>query len=503
MLDYRPEGMSMWDMWYLETGGVAHMLHLQNLASETQRPQGDASCLGHASSTDLIHWREHPLALCPNTPGTLDDLQPWTGCIYEHGGRFYLYYTMRASADSSMGQRIGLALSDDLETWTRYPGNPIIEPDPRWYIGFDAPLAKGIVDARDLIIQPDPGGDGWFGFYAARIPAEEEAESAVVATVHSRDLIHWEHLPPAFAPGKYACIEVPDVFPLGGRWYLTGLVANLYGNRGIYSDPNCTHGTIYAVADRPEGPYREIEGDNVLIGSDGTSGYSCRSLAFAGERYVFYTQPSLAGKDTLSPPMRLVSLPDGRLRAYRSPRTEAWRQRTIIAPGEAPAIAKLPFQMAHWELPAGRWRQDGAAYHGESRTGWCVADLGVGAADMEVEARVALKSGVAAGLVYRPDGDLSYPGGDVVFAVDAAEKCALSARTPVFNDMHKRVFPVERGREYHLRVCIRRPRFELFIDDELVLQFALPVDSPPHPTLALFVDRGEATITDIAAYELG
>src|SRR5689334_413654 len=83
-LDYRPRGMSMWDPWYLEHQGMVHMFYLQRLAKDSNRPQPEEDWLGHAVSPDLIHWTEHALALPPNAPGTLDDLQPWTGCVVEH-----------------------------------------------------------------------------------------------------------------------------------------------------------------------------------------------------------------------------------------------------------------------------------------------------------------------------------------------------------------------------------------------------------------------------------
>ena len=135
------------------------------------RPQAEQDWLGHAVSSDLINWEELPLALGPNSPGTLDDLQPWTGCAVEKEGTFYLYYTMRGSAERALGQRIGLATSTDLMSWQRYGHNPVIEPDPRWYVGHADPIPRGIpdsegdvpgmVDSRDMVIVPDTEGNGW------------------------------------------------------------------------------------------------------------------------------------------------------------------------------------------------------------------------------------------------------------------------------------------------------------------------------------------------------
>ena len=515
-LEYRPAGMCMWDTWCVVRDGQVHLFHLQMLAHESTRPKEHADFLGHAVSSDLLEWRELPLALGPNAPGTRDDLQPWTGCCYEHGGTYYLYYTMRSSLDKGHGQHIGLATSSDLVTWTRHPDNPVISPDPRWYVSHQHPLPPGavdekdrpgipgLVDARDLIVQPHPDG-GWIGFYAARIPSDECPEGAVIACVRSHDLVRWTHLPPAFAPGKYNCLEVPDVFCLDGRWYLTCLSGYHYGNRGYWSDPHISAGTLYAVADRPEGPYREFDGDNVLIGGDGTCGYSCRTVAFEGQRHLLFTQPTGHYLATVSPPFGLRTTADGRLRATYSPRTQAWRERTLAAPGAPPPIALLPLGHGNWNVPGGRWSLDDGTYRGESRTAWQIADLLLVAPNLEVEANVTVESGAAAGLAIRATPGHLGTWGDMILALDAERQCVLAAGVPAFTDAWRRSFPVRRGHAYRLRVCARGHRFEVFVDDDLVLQFHTAKALGPLPgprSVALFVDRAEARIDSLAAYAL-
>src|ERR687890_403195 len=40
---------------------------------------------GHVSSTDLVHWRQEPIALV-NRPGELDRYGGWTGCVVDDAG---------------------------------------------------------------------------------------------------------------------------------------------------------------------------------------------------------------------------------------------------------------------------------------------------------------------------------------------------------------------------------------------------------------------------------
>ena len=500
---YRPNGMNMWDPWFVAHEGQVHLFHLQRLASGSKRTAAEADHIGHAVTRDLIHWTEWPITVGPGEKGGMEDMNPWTGCAVVKEGVFHLFYTMRGMRDASRSnyggggiQRIGLATSSDLVHWQRYPRNPVITPDPRWYVHQGKPEPGNKVGCRDMKIIRDPAGDGWIGFYAATVPAEEEAEAACIALARSKDLIHWEQMPPAFRPKRYGEVEAHDVFTLGGKWWMTCLTSNGHGNRGGFSDPNVVRGTIYAVADRPEGPYHEPAGGNILLGGDNTSGGTVSSVEFEGKRYAIFNEGS-----HLSPPMELNVSPDGRLRMMWNTRQNAWRGQSLL-PVKLPAPVDL---LTHHTggVTAGKWElaADGS-YRGKSRTGCQVADLGFGAADMEVEATITLKSGIAAGLVLRADRSASYPKGDFVFALDAQDGCVFGASLMSFQPMSRRQFKVEPNHAYHIRLCARGSRYELYVDDELILHGGFPKEFVrTQPGLGLFVDRGETVIEKIAVYQ--
>jgi len=90
--------------------------------------QGPA-VIGLAWSDDLRHWERTPPILTPA------DGAPWErGGLYkpylvQGEGIYYLFYNAKTD-EKRWHEQIGLATSRDLETWTRYAGNPILRNGP-------------------------------------------------------------------------------------------------------------------------------------------------------------------------------------------------------------------------------------------------------------------------------------------------------------------------------------------------------------------------------------
>ena len=499
-MNYSPKSMHVWDTWCMPVGDTVHLYHLQRNRPGASVPEGRQDMLGHAVTTNLVDWQELPEAFGPDPANPLDDRQPWTGCALWHEGRGYLYYTMRGSANDCRIQRIGLATSTDGHHWQRHANNPVIVPDPRWYATDQRPVPQ-IVDCRDLIVVRNPKG-GWLGFYATRRPADELPQTSVIACVRSSDLIRWEHLSPAFAPDRYACVEVPDVFEMDGLWYMTCLTGNFYGNRGAYSDPNVTNGTIYAVAERPEGPYREPS-DSVLLGSRSTAGhFSARSVPLGGRRYMLYTdreRDNLADNGnatcgTISTPKRLRA-DGGRLAAMYSPLIESRVTAESIGPKSPPRLVTEPLWGQIWQMPTARWSMEGGLVTGQSHTGWGVAGLGVKAESFILEATVTMQGAVAAGFAFRMSERMS----GAVATLEAAGTVAYGD-APMFEYEERRLTPVPAGKPIHLRLVNRREHIEVFVEDELRLAIARYRGIGGE--VGLFVDRGRATFADIRLREL-
>ena len=152
--------------------------------------------------------------------------------------------------------------------------------DGRWYTTAESPGPNGVVDCRDLMVVKHPSRPGWFGVFATRLAPgtrtgrrRQTTSCPAVrcsAGAYSEDLVHWEQTGPVFRSDRdaYSIVEMPDLFELDGRWYLTFLEDNAYGNRDVLGEPELSCGTRYAVSDRIEGPYAE-PADNILLASRG------------------------------------------------------------------------------------------------------------------------------------------------------------------------------------------------------------------------------------------
>ena len=169
---------------------------------------------GHATSTDLVHWEEQPLAI----PQTFDengvaiedifsgsvvvDEQNTSGFGTTENPPMVAIYTSAytpAHPTHAGIQAQSLAYSTDHgQTWTKYAGNPVLD---RGSANFRDPKVFRYTD-------PDTGESYW-------VMVAVEALQYQVVLSRSDDLKTWTHLSdfgPANATG--GIWECPDLFPL-------------------------------------------------------------------------------------------------------------------------------------------------------------------------------------------------------------------------------------------------------------------------------------------------
>jgi len=125
VLDVSPAGN--WDSHFLDTpewikDALGYKLYYFGDADND--PIGSA--IGLATSNDGIHWQRYGTqpVLKPGNPGDWDELYIESPSVLFDGQMYYLWYS---GVDSTYRVRIGVAISKDGVTWTKFTSNPVID----------------------------------------------------------------------------------------------------------------------------------------------------------------------------------------------------------------------------------------------------------------------------------------------------------------------------------------------------------------------------------------
>ena len=255
---YTPVGTTLSEVGDVEAFAAGDELHLFHLTL----PNHDV--VQHAVSDDGLAWRALPAAIRTGDPGECDDDQIWTMSVTQRGDAdFVMVYTALARADAGRVQRTAVATSRDLIHWTKSDRNPVASADPRWYEAD--PADSGRVSWRDP--KPVRVGDVYFATVSAREKSGPLLRRGCVGLLASADLETWEVRPPLFAPRGHWDLECPQVFEIGGVYYLTAAVMEDRTQR-------------YWQAPRFEGPY-EVPSDGGRLAPRGH--YAGRVVRWQGQ----------------------------------------------------------------------------------------------------------------------------------------------------------------------------------------------------------------------------
>lgn len=222
---FQPTGMWIWDNWFVHDDNQWHAFYLQlpkAVGSDRRWKNNDFyKHVGHATSTDLVQWKDEGPALCALS-GTWNDRHIATGSILKHEGKWQMFFTGRGT----QGDGVGVALSDDMMTWKTEPAPlfPLIdtfategrEPFKSTWKGQEHPW----IGISDPYILPE-AQEGWFYMVlCARVLDQPIAESGCLAMVRSRDLRHWEESGIIAWPRCFERMETPQLWQRGQHWYL-------------------------------------------------------------------------------------------------------------------------------------------------------------------------------------------------------------------------------------------------------------------------------------------
>jgi len=235
-----------------------------------------------------------------------------TGCIARHEDRFYLF----AGAAKDGVQLVGLWTSDDLDHWQEHPDNPVLRPRGPHYL-------ERPTQTRSSVGWRDPGvayckDDGCYHMFLCAQLAEEAKDAylgTAIGHVRSRDLVHWEHLPPVATPGlrdRFYQIEEPEVFQIDGMCYLLFDGGTTGGMRTSTPSRDDVRGSFYMMGESFAGPFVRPE-DDLLVGNDLGARCATTGRVIQREDEQIYVHFSIAPRPTLSPPKKIRVREDGTL----------------------------------------------------------------------------------------------------------------------------------------------------------------------------------------------
>jgi len=175
--------------WIRDGSGVYHLFF------QTE-DHGSGSYIEHYTSTDLQGLRYVGAALRPN-PNGWDSHGLWAPHIIKMGKTYFLFYTGSdgPASDPQTKQRIGLATSTDLMTWTRSPANNcpgtsgdgcIYECNECWTM-WAGPPGSYNQQCRDPFVIWDSINQRWVMFATAK----SLNQYGVVTVAYSTNLKDW------------------------------------------------------------------------------------------------------------------------------------------------------------------------------------------------------------------------------------------------------------------------------------------------------------------------
>lgn len=302
----------LWDFWFAVDGEDVHVFFLHAPASlgDPELRHRNAR-IGHAVSRDLRSWEPLPDPFGPGEPGAFDDLATWTGSVLHHDGRWYLYYTGISTQEDGAVQRIGVATSDDLLTWTKH--GIVFEADGQWY----ETLGDGVDSEawRDPWVVHDAESGRFHMVLTARANHGPPDGRGVIGHAVADDPLTWQALPPLSSPGEFSQLEVPQLVRIGGRWLIAFCTGTGDHSEARLARPGAVResGTHYLEAAEPFGTYRVAE-PPFLLGGPECPYYAGRFLRHNGQWHFFAWRgygDSGEFVGELSDPMAVTVAPSG------------------------------------------------------------------------------------------------------------------------------------------------------------------------------------------------
>jgi beta-fructofuranosidase len=486
LFGFKPEdGAAAGDAMPFFWNGEWHVFYLKPPSGAWGYPARTRNSLGHIVSKDLVDWKALSDAFGPGPVGSPDAGGIWTGSLIEHEGTFHFFYT-GYNPELPNPQQICKATSDDLVHWTKEGANPLFGPDNRWYEP---------TDWRDpFIFRNEDRHTGFTMLIAAREKAGPVLRRGCIAAASSPDLESWEVSKPLYTPRLTHVMECPELFRLGGYWYL------------VFSRYSEQAQTLYRVARSPDGPWQSrpldsIDGRRFYAAKSASDGARRISFAWTHERTHYEARAEWEWGGHFASPRELISLPEG----------------TLISRLPTPVRGSYSDEIdAHFFEREGNWQRSGRVLEGAAPGSYGYGFVQVPREEILIETEIEIAAGTtAAGLLIEAADDLS--AGFAIAIEPLRQRVVLNRWPQPMDPLWQRLAPgeiaipeadnplVERhlpilpanGR-YQLRLLRKESLLECFVAEQVALTYRI-YEKRDQP-VGLFVAEGTARFTDLTLH---
>ncbi|MCY3911905.1 MAG: hypothetical protein OXG43_01505 [Chloroflexi bacterium] len=302
-------GFSIGDSWFVVSDGVAHGFFC---TSPEPRPSWNWD-IGHAVSRDLVHWDFLGFALERGGGESWDSQTLSTGSVLAWKGRFWMAYSAlrrNENPPTRKVHRVGLAVSDDLYSWTKCESNPVNERDPGLYERL-GPVHKAFGQWRDpFLFEVD---DRVFQLVCARSKHPDRGRRGAVGLATSPDMRAWQVRAPLDVDPIATEIEVPQVYRIDGRYFLlfcTSADRIVPWFRRRFPSHAFRNADFSMVSASPLGPFR-IHGTGEVLPPDApVQPYASRLIMWQGQ-WVMLGTATVDGTRCICDPIPVVATETG------------------------------------------------------------------------------------------------------------------------------------------------------------------------------------------------
>lgn len=197
----------------IRENGVFHLFYLR----------GDPAIdIGHATSTDLIHWTAEQGVLSVQ-PGTWDERAMWAPQVVKLSTGWVMYYT---GVNVPASQQAGIAVSTDLYNWSKLP-DPVYHPDPLTWAEWSV---NAFSHGRDPFVFQHEGL-----FYMLNT-AKTWFNRGAAACAVSTDGFAWQDAGPLYVHDTWHVLESLQLLERNGRFHMFFTEEVVFGTSHMFSD---------------------------------------------------------------------------------------------------------------------------------------------------------------------------------------------------------------------------------------------------------------------------